>query len=208
MAFASKKAARLILAAALSATAALPAEIRFDARYKGRPGAVTVDAQGIAWQDAKHRWRWSYPDIQQLRLGAHSLRVTSGRTYEFIGEVPAGIYPHWKDRLDQRFVAALADPAVHAGWRIPVRHVTRRTPTEGTIEIGADRIVYAADRPDDSRTWRYSDIDNISTSGPFQLTITTLEKSFNFELKQVLSEVQFNELWLQINLGNRRIQLP
>jgi hypothetical protein len=34
MAFTSKKATRLIVAAVLSAAAALPAEIRFEARYK------------------------------------------------------------------------------------------------------------------------------------------------------------------------------
>ena len=46
-----------------------------------------------------------------------------------------------------------------------------------------------------SRTWRYQDIENISSSGPFQLTITTFErakthygdlKGFNFELKRPL----------------------
>jgi len=33
---------------------------------------------------------------------------------------------------------------------------------------------------------------------PFQLTITTLEKPFNFQLKQPITEARYNDLWLQI----------
>ena len=106
MAFTGKKATRLILMAALlSAAAALPAEIRFEARYKKHPGTMTVDDQAIAFQGVKKdSWRWTYPDIDELKLGEHSVRVTAGRTYEFRGDVPAAVYAIWKDRLDQRFV--------------------------------------------------------------------------------------------------------
>ena len=53
-----------------------------------------------------------------------------------------------------------------------------------------------------------SDIENISSAGPFELTITTFErakthygdlKGFNFELKQRLEEARYNELWLRLN---------
>ena len=73
---------------------------------------------------------------------------------------------------------------------------------------GPDEIVYKSAKEAESRTWRYEDIDNISSSGPFQLTITTFErakldygnrKQFNFELKQRLEEARYNELWLRLN---------
>ena len=64
-----------------------------------------------------------------------------------------------------------------------------------------------------SRTWRYSDIDNISSSGPFQLTITTFEregngdrKAFNFALKERISEATYNAIWLQIQQKNGKLQ--
>ena len=84
-------------------------------------------------------------------------------------------------------------------------------------KFGRDRIVFASGRPDDSRTWRISDLENISSSGPFELTIVTFErarldyggrKQFNFRLKEALSEDKYNELWLEINRRNRRIQIP
>lgn len=217
MAFTGKKATRLILMAVLSA-AALPAEIRFEVRYKKHPGTMTVDERAISFQGVKKdSWRWSYPDIDELKLGEHSVRVTAGRTYEFRGDVPAAVYALWKDRLDQRFVAELADRGVQPDWRIGVKHRIHRTSAEGELEFGRDRIVFASARPDDSRTWRISDIENISSSGPFELTIVTFErarldygdrKQFNFQLKEVLSEARYNELWLKINQQNRRIQIP
>jgi len=130
-----------------------------------------------------------------------------------------------RDRMDQRFIAAvapeggLAEPA--PGWRIPVKHLggmnlkLRTTGSEGTLAFGPDRITYSTAARDDSRAWRYSDIDSISSSGPFQLSITTFErarshygdrKGFNFQLKQPITEARYNELWLQIERKNGRIQ--
>jgi len=220
MEFTIKEAARALSLAAvlLSAAAALPAEIRFEARYKNTPGTMTVSEQAIAFQGAKkYNWRWSYPDIDELKLGEHLIRVTAGRTYEFRGDIPREVYRLWKDRLDQRFVAELADRTVQPEWLIGAKHLVPRAGSEGAIEFGRDRIVYVTERPGDSRTWRLSDIENISSSGPFDLTIVTFErarfdyggrKQFNFRLKEALSEARYNDLWRKINDYNRRIQIP
>ena len=221
MAFASKKAARVIIGALLAATA-WSAPIHFEARHEHLrtecAGTMTIDERGISYEGAKnHNWRWNYPDIQELKLGAHSVRVTSGRTYDFRGEVPAAAYALWKDRLDQRFVAELADPQAKPEWRIPVRHRALRRTSQGVIEICADRIIYSTDRENDSRTWRFSDIENISSSGPFDLTVVTFERArldygdrrqFNFQLKEAITEARYDELWRKINQYNRRIQIP
>jgi len=76
------------------------------------------------------------------------------------------------------------------------------------LQVGPDAIVYTSAGKANSRTWRYEDIENIASAGPFQLTITTFErakthygdlKGFNFELKQRLEEARYNELWLRLN---------
>ena len=85
------------------------------------------------------------------------------------------------------------------------------------LRVGIDAIVYSSEKRDESRTWRYEDIDNISSSGPFQLTVTTFErarthygnlKGFNFELKQRLEEEHFNDLWLRLNQSKGLKILP
>jgi len=74
--------------------------------------------------------------------------------------------------------------------------------------VGSTAIVYKSEKNGESRTWRYEDIENISSSGPFQLTLTTFErakshygslKGFNFELKRRLDEARYNDLWLRLN---------
>ena len=66
-----------------------------------------------------------------------------------------------------------------------------------------------------SRAERYSDIAGISSSGPFQLTVTTFEqarshygdrKEFNFQLKQPIPETRYNQLWMDIERKSGRIQ--
>jgi hypothetical protein len=62
------------------------------------------------------------------------------------------------------------------------------------------------DSPTAPHTWRYHDIQFISSANPFQLTITTLEKQFRFQLKQAITESAYNQLWLEIEKKNGRIQ--
>jgi hypothetical protein len=117
-------------------------------------------------------------------------------------------YQLLKGRLDQRLVAAIPDHLSNILWEVPVKHLLRFGGDEGVLQVGMDLLVYKSANTAESRSWRYEDIDNISSSGPFDLTITTFErakthygnlKGFNFELKQRLEEGRYNELWLRLN---------
>ena len=197
-------------------------------RKAGDFGTLTIDATGVSFQEThtgkpknSHTWHWSYQDIEQLKVEPKSLTVLtykdnrwkfgadreyhfglrSGKTFEdacgFLGA-----------RLDQRFVAAIAAGPAATSWEIPVKHLVRFGGDQGVLQVGAGEIVYNSAQKNESRTWRDEDIDNISSSGPFQLTITTFErakldygslKQFNFELKQRLDEARYNDLWLRLN---------
>jgi hypothetical protein len=195
---------------------------QFTVRHKhlngGCTGAMTVDENGVRFTGAKkHAWSWKYDDIQQLRLAPESiyiltykdskLRLGKDREYNFTGKIPAEeLYALLKDKMDQRFVAAVGQALGLPTWSVPVKHLRPIVGSEGTLAFGADAIVYSTPTKAESRTWRYSDIDTIASSGPFQLTITTLEKAFNFQLKQPITEARYNSLWLQIEKKNGRIQ--
>jgi hypothetical protein len=199
-------------------------------RKAGTMGALAITASGISfaetYKDGKkpkhpHAWRWDYQDIQQLKMAPKSLTVLTykdnkwklgaDREYEFdlvSDKTFDDAYPFLKGRLDQRFVAEIPDRVVAVLWEIPVKHLLRFGGDEGVLQVGADEIVYKSERSTESRTWRFQDIENVSTSGPFQLTITTFErakthygslKGFNFELKQQLEEAHYNDLWLRLN---------
>lgn len=212
----------IVLAAALSQAAEFRYEALHDHLRKSGPGTLIIDDKGVAFEEqtGKHVWRWSYDDIQQLRLSAGKLDVLTyrdnkwklgaDRAYEF--RVAGGrlqeVLPFLKTRLDQRFVAALDDPGLNAIWEIPVKHRLRFGGSEGRLRFGEEGVVYSTEKRNQSRTWRWEDIENISSSGPFELTITTFErarshygdrKGFNFQLKQRLDEARYNRVWRRAN---------
>ena len=196
----------------------------------GGLGTLTISDAGVSFQekykDGKtpkhpHDWRWDYQDIQQLKVTPKSLAILTytdnkwklgaDREYQFdlTGEKTLDdAYKVLKGRLDQRLVAAVADSPTGMLWEMPVKHLQALVGDEGKLQVGADAITYRSAKMNQSRAWRYEDIDNISSSGPFQLTITTFEharmnygsrKSFEFELKQRLEEDRYNDLWLRLN---------
>jgi hypothetical protein len=220
----AKTAGGIILAGWIAASGA-QFHVLHEHLRKGCEGTMTADEKGIRFSAARgHAWAWTYDDIRQLRLEPgkihiltyedRRLRLGADREYDFKGNLPVSeLYQLWTSRMDQRFVAALPAPGA-AGLSIPVKHLKHIRGSEGTLVFGADSVVYSAGAAD-SHTWRYSDIDSISSSGPFQLTITTFErapsqygdrKGFNFELREPISEARYNEIWLQIEKKNGRIQ--
>jgi hypothetical protein len=208
----------LIFAAALSLSA-FPVEHR---HLHGRCiGDLQIDtagvsfgtAGGLAAGDPKHAGHWKLEDIRELKLAPdHVYVLTYHRGYDFRGEVPAQkLYAALRNAMDRRLVLEAAEPPRPALYSVPVKH---RGGGEGVLAFGDDALVYTSDARDESRTWRYRDIDNIATSGPFQLTLTTFErarahyhdrKDFNFELKQPITEAQYNRLWLLVEKKNGRI---
>jgi hypothetical protein len=199
-------------------------------RKAGNLGTLTINDAGVSFQETykggktpkhPHVWNWNYQDIQQLEVAPKSLTVLTykdnkwklgaDRQYEFdliSGKTFDDAYQVLKTRLDQRFVAVIADSPVTVLWEIPAKHLAAFGGDEGVLQVGQNEIVYKSAKSDESRTWRYEDIENISSSGPFQLTITSFErarmhygsrKSFEFELKHQLEETRYNDLWLRLN---------
>jgi len=197
----------------------------------GNMGTLVITESGIVFEEKykndkklkhPHAWRWDYQqDIQQLKIAPKSLKVLTykdnkwklgaDREYQFdlvSDQSFEEAYRLLKGRLDQRLVVAIPDQISNILWEIPVKHLLRFRGDEGVLQVGPDQIVYQSRNPVESRTWRYEDIENVSSAGPFQLTITTFErakthygnlKGFNFELKQRLEESRFNDLWLRLN---------
>jgi hypothetical protein len=190
----------------------------------GGPGELRVTAEGLAFQETgKHRDHsrvWKYSDIQQLELTETTLRVLTyedrkrefGRDREFVfDELPRNfaksVYPQWKDQLDQRFVAAIADPEITAMAEFPAKLTALTRGVEGTLVFADDRIVFRAAQPGESRTWRFTDIENIASAGSFDFSVVTLEhhgswntatREFRFQLQRPMEEARYNELWRRV----------
>jgi hypothetical protein len=173
-----------------------------------------VDEAGIRFDGPKgHSWTWKYGDIQRLTLEPGELHILAYQDrklylgadleFHFTGKLPvADLYRNWSARLDQRFV--MAAPVPIEGDRIPAKRLGTIAGTEGALTFAADAVAY--DAPRDARVWRYRDIRNISSSGPFELTISTFEKQFHFQLKEPITETRYNQIWLDIERKNGKLQ--
>jgi hypothetical protein len=225
-----------LLAIASARGAELSYEVRHHRALKDHAGVLTINEKGVSYQQALPEGKrkkppkkppklesvqFDYQDIQELRVSPDKLVLVTykdrkwllGIDKEFEFYLPQGksfeaAYTMLKDKLDRRFVAAVAEPQPGLLWELPVKLLGRIQGSDGVLQVGPDRIVFKTDRPRQSRTWRYQDIENASTSDRYQLTLTTYErakthygsrKGFNFQLKQPLDEKRFEMLWKRVN---------
>jgi hypothetical protein len=219
--------ALLILGLTASSFGAEP--LAFEVRHRhlrhGAVGTLRVADDQLTFEERgkhkTHSWQWRFDNIQQLTLSSAVLRVLTyedsqlkfGHDREIVFDMlpedfAAKIYPLFSRRLDQRFVAAVADNQVKALWEVPVKLDRWIGGSQGAIVVGADHVVYQTESPEQSRTWRTKDIDMVSSSGPFDLTITTFElagsnyaghRDFHFALKRPLAEAEYDSLWRRVN---------
>jgi hypothetical protein len=185
-------------------------EVRHDHLKGGCLGVLVFDDRGASFEGRGHSLKWNYDEIQQLRLTPAELRVTTyrdskwklggDRSYTFRGAFGEA-YEFLRDRLDQRLVAGVADEDVRPLWEVPVKRLTRFGGSDGVLLVGSDRLVFQSSSA--SRTWRYSDIESVSSTGPFDLTVIGLERAYRFQLKRPLDESRYNELWRAIFLRRK-----
>jgi hypothetical protein len=224
MAHRSQKAIGITLLLAASLTAQeLTFQARRDKLVRDEPGALTLSSSTLKWAGAKSSAEWPLDNIQQLFLSPQRIVVLTysdrspwllGVDHEFDFRLTPGqdvlpAYHALKSKLDRRFVAALSDPDPAPLWELRARLLGTLQGSEGVLKFGPDHIVYETAKPENSRTWRIpEDIANVSSTDPYQLTLTTHEraithygsrKDFNFQLKQPLDEKRYTLLWRRLN---------
>src|ERR1700693_6211944 len=110
-------------------------QVRHQHGHGGVIGTLHVTIDSISFDEPgkkqQHSREWKYADIQQLSLSAASLRILTyedqkwqfGRDRDYIfdhlpEDLPKTLYPMFATKLDQRFIAALADQAVRPQWQM------------------------------------------------------------------------------------------
>lgn len=226
MAFRSEAAARGLIAVAVGVAfgvAAAAAPLSFPVRHRhphgGGMGTLTVTAAGIQFVEtgkkAAHSHSWKFADLQRLELSENMIRLRTyedvrwelGRDREFIFDrLPEGeaakLYPALSGPLNGRLTARIAVVVAPVIWRAPAKLRSGTGGANGELEIGDSSVVFDAAGARAPRTWRYSDIRNISSADPYDLTVTSHDGETRFQLKQPLSEERFNELWRRISEAN------
>ncbi len=184
---------------------------------KGALGEIVISESSMIFRESgkkqEHSREWAFEDIQQLSVAPHSLRILTyedekwklgrDREIEFdqISEgdarrILSAVRGHIDDR---RLVVVLPDQSIEPLWQIKAKLQEGRGGSEGSVLVGTDSIVYKSEAKGASRTWHFGQIRNISSSGPFDLTINTFERDFRFQLKTELSGSRYQALWSRLN---------
>lgn len=221
MAFGSEKTDLCVIVLALAAAPAMAAD--FPARHNhwrgGCAGVLSLDAGGAAFRQIRakkqpHQWRWQWDDIQRLEIGGdgrvrvrtyRDSRVRLGRDveYEFLldGAPDLGpVYEILRPAAGARLAARLAAPGARLEWELPAKRIRKTGGVLGVLRVYEDRVVFAAEKPGESRTWPDPDIALLSSSGPLHLAVTPEgeQRSFEFQLRRSLAPERYERLWLRL----------
>jgi hypothetical protein len=187
-------------------------------------GDLIVNESGIQYQtaNAKDGRHWTFDDIQEIQfINQRQLnvltyedsrrRIGGDRTFKFEfqdstipADLAAFITAHFSKPVSNRLT-----PTNQAGrFEILVKHLHRLGGCPGKLVFRDDGITFVSDKPGESRQWRYSDVQSIASSGPYELRLGTYEhgpaqygdtKEFRFQLKEKLDAAAYQFAWLRIN---------
>ena len=202
-------------------------QVEHDHLVKSCKGELTISPQGLEYrtENKEHARKWDFTDIKMIKLESpkkvevityESSRKTLGqdKTFEFKvleGEVTKGVSDFLLARVERPLATSFVATEEKPRYELPVRHRHRFGECQGTLKVYADRVIYQSDKQDNSRYWRWTDIQSISRTGPYQFGVTTYEpefggpsKTYNFDLKEQMDEKVYDYLWTRVY----KVRLP
>lgn len=128
----------------------------------------------------------TYDIVKQRLLGrrVHVFRLRNGIHDEAL--------TRFLSKVVQRPVIGAFGPAPQPEAMIRAYHRHRLGGCHGTVVIDSDGVRFKSERPEDSRTWLYRDVETLGTMNPFHFRVSTLAETFNFDLQERLSEAAYN----------------
>jgi len=186
---------------------------------KTTPGNLTLRGDGIEFRSGAERFshRWLYSDVRTLDLTPRRLVITDyeNRRRHMPGErrfrfdLANSLPPPVAAQLAQRVGKPVrnGDPALKEASlvTIPAHHRTRFGGTNGTLRFRDDGIDYVAAGGEGSRSWRWSDIETLANPDPYHFRVGAYRDTFDFELKQPISQQLFDRAWDRLYASNLNI---
>jgi len=204
--------------------------VRHDHAWGSCSGTLTLDEYGVRYETkhTKDARSWAYGDVQQFQVeeGRHlkiltyedrKWRLGADKAFEFEWQenqaTPEEVYQFIQARVPRPIAAwLLVSHLGEARFEFPVKHLGIWKGTEGRLVFTDRWVVLQAGEKDEeksgNRTWRYDDLESISSSGPYELTLTTYEQQkfhyasrsvYRFQLKEPLRAGTYDALWRFVN---------
>ena len=233
----SRVAGTLFLAAVLAhgvtsaqAQSGLILKVRHDHAWGSCTGTLTLDDRGVRYETThtKDARTWTYEDVQQFQVEEgrrlkiftyedRKWRLGADKVLEFDwqegGPAPEEVYRFLEARVRRPIAAQLLPSGVgEVLYAFPVKLLGVLSGIQGRLLFTERWVVLQseerADEKAGDRTWRYEDLESISSSGPYELTLTTYEQQkfhyasgrvYHFQLKEALPPETYDALWRFVN---------
>jgi hypothetical protein len=201
--------------------------VRHDHLWGSCNGTLILNEGGLRFETdhQKDARTWAYADIKEFQVGAdHFLklytyedrsnwRLGADRVFDFrwSDETISAeqVYEFVRSRSQRPVGASFApDEAGEVRFDLPAKHLGITKGNQGRLLFAAERVAFRSDSEAGSRTWRYGDLESISSAGPYDITLTTYEQQrfhyasrrvYNFQLKEPLPRQGYDSLWRFVN---------
>lgn len=187
-------------------------------------GVLIFDQTGIHFQPSKGTLlNWSFLEIQTFHLAPRELRLKTYanrgwrlpgvKTFRFTltSPVPPAVAAELAARVGKPSRNGDPNRRLPAFATIPARHLTLLGGSNGVLRFGRDGIDYVTPSGPGSRSWRWNDIQTLANPDAYHFQVYGYLETFNFELKEPMSQALFNRLWdyvygrgLQLGIHSRR----
>ena len=199
-------------------------KVKHDHGIRGCQGELVFGDTSVEYRTShkKDARVWKYEDIQQLGLLSPkkiSLLTYEDQRLEFgkdkifnfqlaEGTISQSLWTFLQGKLTKPLVSEIVPANIKFKYEIPVKHQHAFGGCQGTLEVGEQYVVYQTANKSHSRIWRYEDISSIGSTGPFELRLSTMErtggeygaeKNYIFDLKRRLDPAAYDFVWWKLN---------
>jgi len=206
-------------------------QVRHDHLLGSCNGTLVMDQRGVRYetnQDDDSR-TWNFEDIKEAQLGKDkrlklltyedrsNWKLGADRTFEFAwaDESISGqrLYSFLIGHLKRPIAAALVPAEIGTvQYSFPVKHLGVLKGMQGQLLFSENNVAFQSSSGRGDRSWRYQDLESISSAGPYDIALTTYEQKrfhyasravYNFQLKAALPRDSYDQLWRFVNEKKR-----
>jgi len=171
-------------------------------------GTLIFSESGVEFRsERRFSHRWPFVEIQTFDLTPQrfflisyenrSRHLPGDRHFRF--EISQAMPPSVAAELARRVAKPVRNgepvPSEPSFATIAARHTRRTGGSNGTLRFRDDGIDYATPGQQDSRSWRWSDIQALAHPDAYHFRVAAYRETFEFELKESMSEELFDRLW-------------
>lgn len=197
-------------------------EVEHQRALRNHTGKLLITSERIEYRtDQKNESRiWQYNELRQITIVSPTEIVLTSyedqkrmlgldRVYKFTlleGRITPAISTLLLEKSPRPPATSVMPTDEGAPlYSVPVKHLHRFGGCLGALKIYADRIVYQTQgEENDSRYWRYSDVQSFSQSERFRFEIVGFEdtfggsKAYNFQLREELPAGAYDFIWQRV----------